>query len=181
MVRSRDVTGDGSVTQVGHRAAIIRHGFRPRLRALAPDRPSRHHERHAVAHGRLPARPLRDVAGPVRCAVPRSLPRTRGLIDQLIRAVGGISANLEEGYGRSGPHDRARFYEYALCTARESRGWYYKCSIAFPRELLATRMGRLTEIIRILTVVVPQERDSELRWNTSRRKRGSRRDPEAPQ
>ena len=106
---------------------------------------------------------------------------TRGLVDQMIRAVGGMSANLEEGYGRSGAHDRAHFYEYALCTARESRGWYYKCAIALPADLLATRMGRLTQIIRILTVVVPQERESELRWNTKRRKRGQDSPPDSPQ
>lgn len=52
--------------------------------------------------------------------------RTLGLSDQLYRAVGSISANISEGYSRSGGRDRARFYEYALGSARESRGWFYK-------------------------------------------------------
>ncbi|MGC9349135.1 MAG: four helix bundle protein [Anaerolineae bacterium] len=51
--------------------------------------------------------------------------RTRSLADQLYRAVGSIGANLAEGYSRSTGHDRARFYEYALGSARESREWYY--------------------------------------------------------
>ena len=93
---------------------------------------------------------------------------SRPHIDQLLRAVGGISANLEEGYGRSGAHDRAHFYEYALSSARESRGWYYKCTRAFPPVVLSARMSLLTQIIRMLTVIVPQIRDSKHRWRPRR-------------
>ena len=93
---------------------------------------------------------------------------TRPLIDQLLRAVGAISANLEEGYGRSGAHDRAHFYEYALSTARESRGWYYKCARAFPTDILSARMSVLTQIVRMLTAIVPEIRDSKLRWRPRR-------------
>ena len=52
--------------------------------------------------------------------------RTSGLSDQLYRSLGSISANLAEGYSRGTGKDRARFYEYALGSARESRDWYYK-------------------------------------------------------
>ncbi len=52
--------------------------------------------------------------------------RLRGVTDQLYRAVGSISANVEEDYSRGTGKDRARFYEYALGSARETRGWYYK-------------------------------------------------------
>ena len=52
--------------------------------------------------------------------------RTIALSDQLYRALGSISANIAEGYSRGSARDRARFYEYALGSARESRGWYYK-------------------------------------------------------
>ena len=51
--------------------------------------------------------------------------RTWGVSDQLYRSLGSMSANLEEGYSRGTGKDRARFYEYALGSARESRGWYY--------------------------------------------------------
>ena len=51
--------------------------------------------------------------------------RTLGLSDQLYRAIGSIGANVAEGYSRGTGKDRARFYEYGLGSARESRGWYY--------------------------------------------------------
>ena len=65
---------------------------------------------------------------------------SRPHIDQLLRAVGGISANLEEGYGRSGVADRAHFFEYAVSTARESRGWFYRCGRALSAETEARRI-----------------------------------------
>ena len=52
--------------------------------------------------------------------------RMIGLSDQLYRALGSISANLAEGYSRGTGKDRARFYEYALGSARESREWYLR-------------------------------------------------------
>ena len=52
--------------------------------------------------------------------------RTVALADQLYRAIGSVSANIAEGYSRGTGRDRARFYEYALGSARESRDWYYK-------------------------------------------------------
>jgi four helix bundle protein len=103
-----------------------------------------------------------DVPLLVRCR------ETKPLVDQLLRAVGAISANLEEGYGRSGGKDRAHFFEYALSTARESRGWYYKCARALPAELLGARLAILTQIVRILTAVVPRERNSKAGWRTKR-------------
>lgn len=52
--------------------------------------------------------------------------RTVSLSGQLNRAVGSISANIAEGYSRASGKDQARFYEYSLGSARESRGWYYQ-------------------------------------------------------
>src|SRR5512136_2267945 len=52
--------------------------------------------------------------------------RTLDLAGQLYRALGSIEANISEGYSRGSGRDRARFYEYALGSVRESRGWYYK-------------------------------------------------------
>jgi four helix bundle protein len=100
---------------------------------------------------------------------------TRPHIDQLLRAVGAISANLEEGYGRSGGADRAHFYEYALSTAREARGWYYKCGSALPAQTLSARMSVFTQIIRMLTKAVPEVRASKTRWRSRRQQ-----DTEAP-
>jgi len=97
-------------------------------------------------------------------------PETRPHVDQLLRAVGAISANIEEGYGRSGGKDRAHFFEYGLSTAREARGWYFKCAKAFPAELLSARLSVYTQIIQLLTVIVPQERDSKGGWRPKRAK-----------
>ncbi len=52
--------------------------------------------------------------------------RTLALAEQLYRSLGSISANVAEGYSRETGRDRARFYEYALGSARESRDWYHK-------------------------------------------------------
>jgi four helix bundle protein len=84
--------------------------------------------------------------------------RTRSLSDQLYRAVGSIPANLEEGYSKLSAKDRARFYEYALGSARESRGWYYRSRHVLEEEVFTHRVAFLTEIIKMLLKIVPEER-----------------------
>ena len=84
--------------------------------------------------------------------------RTLDLSDQLYRAVGSISANIAEGYSKSTGKDRARFYEYALGSARESRDWYYKARHILGDEIANHRMNFMTQIIRLLTTMVPQQR-----------------------
>ena len=88
--------------------------------------------------------------------------RTKSLSNQLYRAVGSIAANLEEGYSKLSGKDRARFYEYALGSARESRGWYYRGRHVLGEEVFNHRAGLLTEIIKMLIVIVPAERGSRL-------------------
>jgi four helix bundle protein len=87
-------------------------------------------------------------------------PRTRSLADQLYRALGGISSTIAEGYSRGGGRDRARFYEYALGSARESRDWYYKGRHALDADAVSHRLGLLSEIIRLLLKMVPDQRSS---------------------
>ncbi|MBN1888994.1 MAG: four helix bundle protein [Thermoflexales bacterium] len=89
--------------------------------------------------------------------------RTRGLSDQLYRALGSISANLAEGYSRKSSKDKARFYEYALGSARESRDWYFKGRYILGEAVVTHRLDLLTEIIRLLITMVPQQRQSNLR------------------
>ncbi len=84
--------------------------------------------------------------------------RPVGLADQLYRALGSVSGNLAEGYSRSTGKDRARFYEYALGSARESRDWYYKGRHVLGEEVTARRVRLLTQIIRLLLTMVPQQR-----------------------
>jgi four helix bundle protein len=84
--------------------------------------------------------------------------RTLDLSDQLYRAAGSISANIAEGYSRGTGKDRARFYEYALGSARESRDWYYKARHILGESVTQHRSGLLTEVIRLLITMVPQQR-----------------------
>ncbi len=84
--------------------------------------------------------------------------RTLDLSDQLYRAVGSISANIAEGYSKSTGKDRARFYEYALGSARESRDWYYKSRYVLGDDIANHRVSFMTQIIRLLTTMVPQQR-----------------------
>jgi four helix bundle protein len=84
--------------------------------------------------------------------------RTLDLSDQLYRAVGSISANIAEGYSKSTGKDRARFYEYALGSARESRDWYYKARHILGDDIANHRMNFMTQIIRLLTTMIPQQR-----------------------
>jgi len=89
--------------------------------------------------------------------------RTRDISDQLYRALGSIGANVSEGYSRGSGKDRARFYEYALGSARESRGWYYYGRHILGEEVAGHRMNLLTQIIRLLLTMVPDQRGDSLR------------------
>jgi four helix bundle protein len=89
--------------------------------------------------------------------------RTLALSDQLYRALGSISANLAEGYSRGTGKDRARFYEYSLGSARESRDWYFKARYVLGEEVTAHRLGLLSQVLRLLLTMVPDQRGRILR------------------
>ena len=88
--------------------------------------------------------------------------RTVNLAGQLYEALGSISANLAEGYSPSSHKDQARFYEYALGSARESRDWYYKARHILGDTITDHRLGLLTQIIRYLLVMIPDTRGRRL-------------------
>ncbi len=89
--------------------------------------------------------------------------RTISLADQLYRSVCSVGANLAEGYSRSTGKDRALFYQYALGSARESQDWYYKARFVLGNEIFDHRTKVLTEIIRLLLTMIPQQRGRVLR------------------
>ena len=95
--------------------------------------------------------------------------RTLDLSDQLYRAIGSISANLAEGYSRNTGKDRARFYEYALGSGRESRDWYYKGRHVLREEVTSHRLclRLLTQVIRLLLTMVPQQRGHGVREDST--------------
>jgi four helix bundle protein len=89
--------------------------------------------------------------------------RTVSLSDQLYRAIGSVSANIAEGYSRQSGKDQARFYEYALGSAREARGWYYQGRHILSEAVAMHRIMLLTRIIRSLLTIIPAERGYKLK------------------
>ncbi len=88
--------------------------------------------------------------------------RTTKLAAQLYDAVGGISATIAEGYSRGSERDQARFYEYALGSAREARDWYYKARYVLGSAVFEHRTKLLVHIIRQLLKLVPYHRGKTL-------------------
>ena len=93
--------------------------------------------------------------------------RTFEVSDQLYRALGSIAANTSEGYSRSSGKERAHFYEYALGSARESRGWCYKGRHVLGEFVAEHRIHLLTQIIRLLLTMIPDQRTVMLREEAS--------------
>jgi four helix bundle protein len=89
--------------------------------------------------------------------------RTKDLSDQLYRALGSISANISEGYSRNSGRDRVRFYEYALGSARESRGWYHLGRHILGPEVITHRFDLLEQIARLLLTMIPEQRQQAIR------------------
>ena len=89
--------------------------------------------------------------------------RTRSLADQLYRSAGSVSANIAEGYSKGTGRDRARFYEYALGSAREARGWYYKARHILNPDVTNRRLELYKAIIQLLLTMIPQQRGQTLR------------------
>jgi four helix bundle protein len=89
-------------------------------------------------------------------------PFARSIADQLLRAAGSISANVCEGYSRASGKDQARFYEYALGSAREARDWYFKARHILGEEATQHRLTLLSQIIRQLLKMVPKYRGNTI-------------------
>ena len=90
------------------------------------------------------------------------------LSDQLYGAVGSsIGANIAEGYSMGTGKNRARYYEYALGSARESRDWYNKSRHVLGDAIVEHRMLLLAEIIKLLLTTIPQQRQSAIREETA--------------
>jgi four helix bundle protein len=81
----------------------------------------------------------------------------------LYRSAGSISANISEGYSRASKKDQARFYEYALGSARETRDWYYKGRHVLGEEITMRRLKLLVHVIRQLLKLVPETRGRSIR------------------
>ena len=88
---------------------------------------------------------------------------TEKVSTQLYAAVGSIAANLGEGYAHSSGKDRARIFEYALGSARESIAWFHSAEPILGAEVVRKRVEKLEEIRRLLLAIIPRERGRLIR------------------
>lgn len=93
--------------------------------------------------------------------------RTLKLAAQLFDAVGSVGANISEGYSRGYQKDRARFYEYALGSARESRTWYFDGRHVLGEEVARHRIQLHTQIVKLLLTMLPDTRGYSLHEDDS--------------
>ena len=84
--------------------------------------------------------------------------RGQAIVRQIIRSAGSISANIEEGNGRGRGHDHARFLTFALGSARETQGWYWRGRKMLPRTVFKHRVAFLDEIIALLITEIKRQR-----------------------
>ncbi|MBL0065328.1 MAG: four helix bundle protein [Bacteroidetes bacterium] len=80
--------------------------------------------------------------------------RGREICRQLIRSVGSISANIEEGYGRGFGKEYSHFLKISRGSARESRGWYLKSKFLLKDSIITSRTATLDSIISMLTSAI---------------------------
>ncbi|HBX67689.1 MAG TPA: four helix bundle protein, partial [Balneolaceae bacterium] len=84
--------------------------------------------------------------------------RYYSLADQLYRSSGSVSANIVEGYSRISNKEKARFYEIALGSARETRDWYFKSRHLLSDETASKRIRLMTKIIKLLLSMINDRR-----------------------
>jgi four helix bundle protein len=82
------------------------------------------------------------------------------LSDQLYRSIESVSANVAEGYSRNSYKEKARFYEIALGSARESKDWYFKSRHILGRKKAMNRIKLITSIIKLLLIMINEKKDS---------------------
>ncbi|MCP4416727.1 MAG: four helix bundle protein [Chloroflexi bacterium] len=85
--------------------------------------------------------------------------RGKAVSRQLIRSIGSVSANIEEGFGRGFGKDYAFKLRIALGEARESRGWYWKGRKLLPLEVLEHRLTLLNEIVAMLPANIKRQKN----------------------
>jgi four helix bundle protein len=84
--------------------------------------------------------------------------------DQVLRSAASISANIGEGYSRPSARERARFYGFALGSAREAVSWYASIAHLLPGGAVAARMAVFARLRRLLLGLL--RRASDQRWHS---------------
>ena len=93
------------------------------------------------------------------CETLRKDYRGQEIVGQLVRSVGSIGANVEEGYGRGvGTADYIRILRIALGEARETQGWYFRARHILPPDRIERRIGVTEQIIALLVNTISRHR-----------------------
>jgi len=90
-------------------------------------------------------------------------PITAEIAGQLYAAVCSIEAHTGEAYSRSSGKDRARIFEYALGSVRESMSWYRSSLPILGEAVVKERRDRLEEMRRLLLAIIPRERGRSMK------------------
>ncbi|MFA0764061.1 MAG: hypothetical protein XFASWVDF_001797 [Candidatus Fervidibacter sp.] len=77
--------------------------------------------------------------------------RGREIARQMVRCIGSIAANIEEGYGRGFGKEYPQFLRIARGSAREARGWYQRTLPLLGEETVRERDALLSQLIGMLT------------------------------
>ncbi|NUO62846.1 MAG: four helix bundle protein [Gemmatimonadaceae bacterium] len=85
-------------------------------------------------------------------------PRLTENVPQLMRAIGGVTAHIAEGYSRISRRDRIRYYEYALGSVNETKSWYMGAAITLDPATLDHRMELLCRVSQLLLAMIRNER-----------------------
>jgi len=101
----------------------------------------------------------------------RDNPITAEIVSQMYKSIGSIPSNISEGYSKSSGKDRARSFEYALGSARESVDWYNAVKPVLGQEVVTERLTVLGDIRRLLIAIIPRERGRTIRPVKLRHKR----------
>ena len=70
---------------------------------------------------------------------------------QLIRSIGSVSANIEEGYGRGFGKEYPHFLRISRGSARESKGWYKRSKHLLDEKIIESRIYKLDSVIAMVT------------------------------
>ncbi|MBI2900415.1 MAG: four helix bundle protein [Planctomycetes bacterium] len=81
-------------------------------------------------------------------------PRARVIAVQMIESAGSISANFEEGYGRTTTPEFIHRLRIANGEARETRGWYHRARKFLPAPLVEQRLKEADEVIALLVSTI---------------------------
>jgi four helix bundle protein len=80
--------------------------------------------------------------------------RGREIVRQLIRSIGSISANIEEGYGRATGREFKRYLIISRASARESKGWYLRSKTLINSYTIDSRIKGIDEILAMINSMI---------------------------